>query len=143
MLGRRRESDASPGDWKTVGENRVDVRWAGEGAELWFVRVEMFVEDDSGRHVGPVWNALSDLLVHGDPNSRGGHGCDQGTGMATPVIGMVFSVAADTPGEAAQTAVDVAGAALGNNDSGLYGVSAFPHKTAPAVRSEEYPSLND
>ena len=119
------------------------VRWAGVGDELWFVRVEMFVNDDSGDLVGPTWDALSRLLVHGDPSDRGGHGIDQGTGMATPVIGMVFSVAAVTPGEAAQTAVDVAAAALGDENHGLYGVSAFPHRTAPEDRPPDYPSLND
>jgi hypothetical protein len=29
-------------------------RWAGVGDELWFVRVEMFVDDDSGDLVGPT-----------------------------------------------------------------------------------------
>jgi hypothetical protein len=119
------------------------VRWAGDGDELWFTRVEIFVDDDSGHLVGPTWDSLSTLLVHGDPADRGGHGTDQGTGMVSPVIGMVFSVAADTPGQASQTAVDVGTAALGEYGRGLYGVSVFPHKTAPAERTSDYPSLND
>lgn len=104
---------------------------------------KMFVSDDSGDLVSPTWDALSKFLVHGDPADAGGHGTDQGTGMATPVVGMVFSVAAGSPGEAAQTAVDVASSALGEANRGLYGVSVFPHATAPDKRPPDYPSLND
>jgi hypothetical protein len=119
------------------------MRWAGSGSELWFVRVEIFVDDDSARLVGPTWDALSRLLVHGEPADRGGHGTDQGTGMATPVVGMVFSVAADSPGQASQTAVEVATNALGPDGRGLYGVSVIPHSKAPANREPDFPSLND
>jgi hypothetical protein len=119
------------------------MRWAGSGDELWFVRVEMFVPDDSGRLVSTVWDALARLLVHGDSTDGGRPGVDQGTGMATPVLGMVFSVAAGSPGEAAQTAVDIAHEALGDNGRGLYGVSTFPHAAAPADRPSDYPSLHD
>jgi hypothetical protein len=119
------------------------MRWAGSGAELWFVRVEIFVDDDSARRVGPTWDALSKLLVHGDPADRAGHGTDQGTGMATPVVGMVFSVAADSPGQAAQTAYEVATDALGPNGRGLYGVNVIPHKSAPTTREYGFPALND
>jgi len=118
------------------------VRWAGEGEELWFVRVETFVEGDSARLVEPAWQALEALLVHGSASEER-HGADQGTGLAEPVVGMVFSVAATTAGAAANTAVAVAVAALGDEARGLYGVSVFTRRTAPAERDPSYPSLDD
>jgi hypothetical protein len=63
--------------------------------------------------------------------------------MATPVVGMVFSVAADSPGEASQTAVEIATDALGSDGRGLYGVTVIPQKTAPADRPHDFPSLDD
>lgn len=118
------------------------VRWAGSGRELWFARVEIFVSDDSGRLVAPTADALRRLLTEGNPDDLSG--CvDQGTGIAEPVIGMVFSVSADGPGAAADTAVAIARQALGDEALALYGVSVFPHATAPEQRDESYPSLND
>lgn len=63
--------------------------------------------------------------------------------MAEPVVGMVFSVAADSPGQAVQTAVEVATDAIAPNGRDLYGASVFPHKAAPADRKPGYPSLDD
>jgi hypothetical protein len=118
------------------------VRWAGSGRELWFVRVEIFVADDSGPLVGPTAEALRRLLTRGNPDDPFG-GVDQGTGIAEPVIGMVFSVSADGPGGAADTAISIAQRALGDHALALYGVSVFPHATAPEQRDQSYPSLND
>jgi hypothetical protein len=92
--------------------------------------------------VAPTAEALQLLLTGGNRDDPFG-AVDQGTGIAEPVIGMVFSVAADGPGEAADTAVSVAKQALGDKALALYGVSAFPHATAPEQRDQSYPSLND
>jgi hypothetical protein len=118
----------------------MTYRWAGTGGELWHARVETFVDDDSGRLVGPAADAASLLLTGGGGR---GAGADQGTWMATPVIGLAFAVAADSPGQAAQTAVDVASQALGAEGRRLYGVSVFRASEAPADVPGDYPSLMD
>ena len=115
----------------------------GIRSRLWFVRVEMFVGDDSGRLVGPTGDALRRLLTQSNPDDPWGGGVDQGTGLASPVIGMVFSVAADGPGAGADTAVSIAKQALMDEGLALYGVSVVSHATAPEQRDDSYPSLND
>lgn len=110
------------------------IRWAGERGALWFVRVEMFVANDSGRFCWSDPGCAVDAFSARRSSDRSGHGTDQGTGMASPVIGMTFFVAAGSPGQAAQTAVEIAAEALGDENRGLDGVSAFPASQNSAVR---------
>lgn len=117
-------------------------RWTGIGHERWHTRVEVFVDENSGRLVAPAAQTVSDLLEHGDAEARAGR-ADQGTGLAEPVIGLTFMVAADYPGQAAQTAVDVATEALGTEGRGIYGVSVFRASKAPANPADDYPTLMD
>lgn len=134
--------EAAVGRLRDGHPKQFPVRWAGSGRELWFTRVEIFVADDSARLVAPTAEALQRLLTGGNPDDP--FGCvDQGTGIAEPVIGMVFSVAADGPGGAADTAVSIAKQVLGDEGLALYGVSVFSHATAPEERDLSYPSLND
>ena len=117
-------------------------RWTGTGGERWHTRVEACVDGDSAHLLASAARAVSEQLEHGDPADRGGR-ADQGTGIAAPVVGLTFMVAADDPGQAAQTAVDVAVRALGADSRGLYGVSVFRASAAPACPSEDYPPLMD
>jgi hypothetical protein len=114
------------------------VRWAGAGAELWRVRVDLFAAPPQPHHVQAAerkaaeprqfgWTHLSSPVVHqmesvyarlkeqlttSDSDTvtdRGDIGIDQGTGAAgRDVIGMLFWVRADDVGRAAMTAVAVA-----------------------------------
>jgi len=113
----------------------------GVGESRWFVRVEQFVEGDSARLVGPSARKLNELLVEDPANPRGG--ADQGTGMASPVVGLTFIVRADGPGEAATLAVQIARQALGDEERGLYGVTVIAERSAPEERPDGFPILGD
>lgn len=117
-------------------------RWTGTGGERWHTRVEVCVDGDSAHLLASAARAVSEQLEHGDPADRGGR-ADQGTGIAAPVVGLTFMVAADDPGRAAQTGFDVAIRALGAESRELYGVSVFRASAAPAYPSEDYPPLMD
>lgn len=117
--------------------------WIGNGQQLWYARVELFVDGDSSRFVGSAWNALYKML--GCPRGDTGRpGADQGTGMADrPVVGLVFWVRADDVAGAAQLAFDTATEALEGAPQGLYGVTIIPAGSAPAVRDSSFPPLSD
>jgi hypothetical protein len=119
------------------------VRWAGAGAELWWVRVEQFVEGDSSEQfTRPAAAALSTLL-HTDDGGPGPEGADQGTGMASPVVGLVFLVRADDPAQATATAVETAGKAMEESTRGLYGVTVIRQSAAPAPIDSDFPVIGD
>ena len=113
----------------------------GVGESRWFVRVEQFVMGDSARLVGPAARKLNELLVDDSDSPRGG--ADQGTGMASPVVGLTFIVRADGPGEAATLAVQIARRALGEEERGLYGVTVIAEQSAPEERPDGFPILDD
>lgn len=79
------------------------MRWAGEGRELWRVRVDLFAEvRDARRQVSGISRTLSRLLEGTDGDARSFVGVDQGTGAAShPVIGLLFWVRANDVGSAA------------------------------------------
>ena len=70
-------------------------------------------------------------------------GADSGTGMATPVIGLVFNVKADDVGQAASLAFETASRALGAESRGLYGVSAVRFESAPDDLPDWFPGIGD
>lgn len=74
---------------------------------------------DSARLLGRAVRAATELLDHGDADALGAGG-DGGTGLAGPVVGLVFKVAADEPGEAMQAAVGIATEAVGPDGRGLF-----------------------
>jgi hypothetical protein len=120
------------------------VRWAGDGSELWGVRVDLFAPDhDSGR-VPATHEALGRRLTETDGVARrpGDWAADQGLGREgdRPVVGLVFWVAADEIGQAATLAAETA-RQLERAESGraLYDVVVIPHAvriaTATTIRS--------
>ena len=109
----------------------------------WIARVETFVPGDSQQYLPPAVDALRDLLGSTDPEARDSCGGDQGTGLAEPVVGLCFLVTASGPGAAADRAVELATAALGESARDLYGVSVVRQEAAPLVRDPSFPSLND
>lgn len=72
------------------------------------------------------------LLDGGDRDALGA-GADQGIGFAEPVVGLVFSVAADSAGQAMKTAVDVATEALGPSGRGFFNASVLLAASIPEV----------
>ncbi len=113
----------------------------GTGESRWFVRVEQFVEGDSARFISAAAHRLNDLLIDDLDGPKGG--ADQGTGMASPVVGLTFLVRADGPGEAADLAVGTARQALGEAERGLYGVTVIAERSAPENRPDGFPILDD
>jgi hypothetical protein len=123
------------------------VRWAGEGSELWRVRVDLFAElRDPRRQIDRIAKTLADLLPGNDDKGRAGIGVDQGTGIAErPVVGLLFWVRADDVGAAAATAVETARRAAASADAGpdLYDVTVIP-RSAVAMRDDPgYPPMPD
>ena len=106
------------------------MRWAGEGSDLWRVRVDLFSADADNRLISAVARSLDSLLT-GDTNDPDAHsyGVDQGLGVTErPVVGLVFWVRADDVGAAAARAVEVArfaGDAAGVGPE-LYDVTVIP-----------------
>ena len=75
------------------------MRWAGEGSELWRVRVDLFAEDEERSRIAS--DALRGLLSSDDEEDRagGGVGSDHGTGIAgRSVVGLLFWVQPTTLG---------------------------------------------
>ena len=95
------------------------MRWAGEGSELWRVRVDLFAEDRDGARVTAAHHALAaQLTSDGEAGIAGDVGADQGIGVeGRPVVGLCFWVRADDVGQAASTAVETASRA--SSDIGL------------------------
>src|SRR6266480_4419931 len=112
------------------------MRWAGEGSELWRVRVDLFSPDADSRLVSVVARSLESLLT-GDDRDADDHsyGVDQGLGITErPVLGLVFWVRADDVGAAAARAVEVARDAGGAAGVGpdLYDVTVIPRDSVVA-----------
>jgi hypothetical protein len=124
------------------------MRWAGEGSELWRVRVDLFDErQDPRRQIDRVAKALGDLLTAKDGVKSGSDvGADQGTGASSrPVVGMLFWVRADDVGQAATTAVEIARRAGANSGVGpeLYDVVVLPRAAVVLPNDPRYPQMPD
>jgi hypothetical protein len=117
------------------------VRWAGDGRNLWSVRVGLIAPDGDGSRVAVAHESLFGLLVHDD--SAGGppaQGFDQGIGHeGRPVIGLTLCVRADDVGSAATTRLAVAQAAGGAAGVGpeFYDLVVVPH-SAIVVPLDEF-----
>jgi hypothetical protein len=123
-----------------------DMRWVGDGTELWRVRVDLFADDDRGRRVSKCARALVALLVGADASEGDGIGVDQGVGVeGAPVIGMLFWVRADTVGAAADLAVETAQSAGRANGVGpdLYDVVVIPRPAVVDPSDASYPEMPD
>jgi hypothetical protein len=146
------------------------ARWAGAGAELWRVRVDLFAEPPrpipglpiGERRLGwthfesPIASQMKSVRARlieeltgsdGDAvTDHGDIGLDQGTGAAgRNVIGMLFWVRADDVGQAAATAVAVARRA-GEPDGvgpGLYDVTVIPRAAVSLPGEAGYPQMPD
>lgn len=123
------------------------MRWAGEGSELWRVRVDLFAEDDSGDRVRAACESLvSYLSSDGEPRTPGEVACDQGIGVeGRPVVGLLFWVRANDVGLAATTAVETASRAgvdcgLGSE---LYDVVVIPEAAVASSNDPKYPLMPD
>jgi len=154
VLGQPRHDAASPvTDPRGVGDGPGSddeasgaLQWVGTGSNLWRVRVDLFVLDDSRDWVHVVAEGLRPLLTGGDPSiQHGDFGVDQGTGMANrPVVGLLFWVRADDVGQAALDAVGTARRALAARlpNAGLYDVTVIPCG-AVVTRDRMYPPMPD
>jgi hypothetical protein len=146
------------------------VRWAGAGAELWRVRVDLFAapprpipglpvgerrlgwthfESPVASQMKSVRARLIEQLTGSDGDERTGRGdigLDQGTGQAgRNVIGLLFWVRADDVGQAAATAVMVARRAGEPDGVGpqLYDVTVIPRGAVSFPGDPEYPRMPD
>jgi hypothetical protein len=106
------------------------MRWAGEGSDLWRVRVDLFSADADNRMISAVARSLESLLTaDADDADAHSYGVDQGLGVTDrPVVGLVFWVRADDVGAAAARAAEVARVAGGAAGVGpeLYDVTVIP-----------------
>ncbi len=123
------------------------MRWAGEGSDLWRVRVDLFAIDGDGRRVATVTRTLRRLLTSGDEDASSDLiGVDQGTGIADrPVVGLLFWVRADDVGVAARTAVETACRAGASSGVGpeLYDVTVVPSAAVALPNNPSYPPMPD
>jgi hypothetical protein len=146
------------------------ARWAGAGAELWRVRVDLFADPPGPTHrqaelprrlgwthvdspvasqMKSVRARLIEQLIGSDGDTvtdRGDIGLDQGTGAADrSVIGLLFWVRADDVGQAAATAVAVARRAGEQDGVGpeLYDVTVIPRAAVSFPGDPEYPRMPD
>lgn len=96
------------------------MRWIGQGAQLYSVRVDLIAPDDSSRWVTPVADALKARLPFSNGTERALAGVDQGRGHeGSAVVGLTFLLRADDLGAAASLAVETARAA--GTDAGVAG----------------------
>jgi hypothetical protein len=126
------------------------MRWAGQGAELWRVRVDLFaapLERRQGDTVVTVAKHLKSLLLFRDDDPSGSDiGVDLGTGAARrSVVGLLFWVRADDVGGAAATALDIARQAGGVAGVGpeLYDVTVIPRAAVVLPGDTRYPRMPD
>lgn len=102
---------------------------AGDGPDLWHVRVDLIAPDGDGSRVGPVAEALRADLPGEDEGPELGAGVDQGIGVeGQPVLGLTFWVRAVDVGAAAMTALETArraGSVVGVGPA-YYDVSLVP-----------------
>jgi hypothetical protein len=123
------------------------MRYAGDGSELWRVRVDLF---DAATAVPrrEVENALRSLLVadDGEPGLFEA-GADSGRGIeGRPVLGLLFWVRADQVGDAASTAVETAVRAARNccgETLELYDVTVIPRPAVVLTEDPHYPVMPD
>lgn len=125
-----------------------NVRWAGEGSDLWRVRVDLFAEHrDPKRQVDEIYGSLEALLTGNDGDrTKGDSGVDQGTGVTDrPVVGLTFWVRADNVGPAATTAVEVARRAGAKAGAGpeIYDVTVIPRNAVVLPDDSGYPRMPD
>lgn len=68
------------------------MHWAGDGSNLWRVRVDLFAADASGARVTAAHQALKRQLISDDePMKQGEYVADQGLGVeGRPVVGLLF-----------------------------------------------------
>jgi hypothetical protein len=127
--------------------NYLEMRWVGEGSDLWRVRVDLFAEDDNGARVTAPHHALQRQLTSDDEVGVPGEvAADQGIGIeGRPVVGLLFWVRADDVGLAARTAVETAN--LAGTDSGLgselYDVVVIPSAAVANPNDPKYPRMPD
>ena len=96
------------------------MRWIGEGAQLFSVRVDLVAPDDSSRWVTLVADALRARLPFSNGTDCGLAGVDQGRDIeGSPVVGLTFLLRADDIAAAANLAVETARAA--GVDAGVAG----------------------
>jgi hypothetical protein len=128
-------------------ESSAKMRWAGVGAELWRVRVDLFAQPhDSRRQINQVAEALRGLLTANNGDARPDIAVDQGTGTTThPVVGLLFWVKADDVGGAATTALDIARQAGNRAGVGpeLYDVTVIPRAAVVLPNDRRYPRMPD
>jgi hypothetical protein len=121
------------------------MRWAGEGSDLWRVRVDLFSDRDD--RVSKAHQALQRLLTSGDEARLPGEvGADQGIGIeGRPVVGLLFWVRADDVGLAARTAVETACRAGTESGLGsdLYDVVVIPNAAVVSPDDPWYPRMPD
>ena len=141
--------DERPSNERAAPESREagPTCWAGSGAELWRVRVDLFVPDDSPKWVSIASEGLRPLLTGGDDKTpRGAYGIDQGTGIASrPVVGLLFWIRADDVGRAALEAVETARRALAEHveNASLYDVTVIPEAAVAREDDLVYPPMPD
>lgn len=83
--------------------------FAGDGSELWHVRVDLLAPDRDPSRVSVVADELRRGLRGAHEGRGGGAGVDQGIGVeGQPVVGLTFWVRADDVGSAAVTALETA-----------------------------------
>ena len=123
------------------------MRWAGTGAELWRVRVDLFAEPRDARHqIHAAVEALTSQLPFSNDEKAHGVGADQGTGATRRnVVGLSFWVRADDVGTAATTALDVARRAGAGEGVGpeLYDVVVIPRAAVVLPDDPRYPRMPD
>ena len=123
------------------------MHWAGNGTELWRVRVDLFAPDNSVERRRLVMNSLRALLTEGrDPPSTGEAGVDGGLGVTSrPVTGLLFWVGADDVGAAARAAVETARRAGSGHAVGpeLYDVTVIPRGAVVLPDDPAYPRQPD
>ena len=124
------------------------MRWIGDGAELWRVRVDLFAPDRDGAHVVAAHQALQHQLTASDDAGRqpGESAADQGTGIeGRPVVGLTFWVRADDVGQAAAVAAKTACRAGADSGVGtdLYDVVVMPHAAVARPSDPAYPPMPD
>lgn len=122
------------------------VKWIGEGAELFSVRVDLVAPDETSRWVTPVAEALTERLVFSGGTERSLAGVDQGRGHeGVPVVGLTFLLRADDFAGAARLAVETASAA--GSDAGVtgrvYDVVLVPEETLTLPAEERVIPMPD
>jgi hypothetical protein len=110
---------------------------------LWRVRVDLVAPDFDSARMRCATEALRSLL--NDLGRREPASGDQGRGIAdTPVVGLLFWVAADDVGAAASSAVKIAAKAGEECGlSGLYDVTVIPRDAVALPDDPRHPEMPD